>query len=56
MTQEDSSFPIDAKSDLRPYSKPRILFRESVEAMATSCLTPGSKPDPITCSGGPLQS
>ena len=40
----------------RPYSAPRILSRERLEAMAATCLQPGSKPDPILCPSGPLQS
>ena len=40
----------------RPYQRPRIVVRESIEAMATSCLTPGSKPDPVLCPIGPIQS
>ena len=40
----------------RPYRSPRILSRERIEAMAASCLQPGSKPDPVLCPSGPIQS
>ena len=31
------------KTVRRPYEKPRIVYREPVEAMATTCSAPGSK-------------
>lgn len=40
----------------RPYRPPRIVCREQIEAMAASCLQPGSKPDPVLCPSGPIQS
>ncbi|MEM1206415.1 MAG: hypothetical protein AAGN66_24495 [Acidobacteriota bacterium] len=40
----------------RPYRPPRILERISMEAMAATCASPGSKPDPVTCPVGPIQS
>ncbi|MCG8461197.1 MAG: hypothetical protein MI919_33340 [Holophagales bacterium] len=40
----------------RPYEPPRILSRERLEAMAAACLQPGSKPDPVLCPSGPIQS
>ena len=44
------------KAARRPYHRPKILSRQSVEAMAASCATPGGKPDPVMCPSGPIQS
>jgi hypothetical protein len=40
----------------RPYEKPRVLSRESLEVYAATCSQPTSKPDPILCPSGPPQS
>ncbi|MBK8170304.1 MAG: hypothetical protein IPK60_08140 [Sandaracinaceae bacterium] len=33
----------------KPYERPRILYREPLEALAISCTSPGGKGDPINC-------
>ena len=40
----------------RPYTTPKILSREHLEAMAVICSGPTAKADVITCSGGPIGS
>lgn len=40
----------------KPYRAPRIVARESLESLAATCAQPGSKPDPVTCPSGPIQS
>lgn len=43
------SSPLKASADRKPYQRPRIIHRESLEAMAADCtLFPGGKSDP-TC-------
>lgn len=38
------------EAERRPaYERPRILYRESLEALAISCTAPGGKGDPINC-------
>jgi hypothetical protein len=43
--------------DRRPYERPRILFREPLEAMAAVCApAPPAKGNPGTCPSGPISS
>lgn len=44
------------KSEKKPYVRPQILSRESLEAVAVVCTQPSSKGDPGACPGGPLNS
>lgn len=41
----------NAGSERRSYQRPRIIHRESLEAMAADCSFPGGKGDP-TCTVG----
>ena len=43
---------VDGEGTAEPrkaYERPRILYRESLEALAISCTAPGGKGDPINC-------
>jgi hypothetical protein len=47
--------PPASKKKKKPYERPRILYRERLEAAATLCTPPG-KGDPLSCPSGPISS
>lgn len=51
MTQKDPK--PDTKQDARkPYEKPRVLYREPLEAVAVACSPPGKSGPAESCSFG----
>ena len=56
MTEQTKRPTTEAERARRPYVKPQVLSRESLEAVAVVCSGPGAKGDPIACPGGPLNS
>ncbi|MEM1204877.1 MAG: hypothetical protein AAGN66_16730 [Acidobacteriota bacterium] len=54
----DSATPrrLFSGSPKRSYRPPRIVERQPLGALAATCVSPGSKPDPVTCPAGPIQS
>mgnify|MGYP006908204713 CR=1 FL=1 len=51
-----SSEPKPEATEKRPYRPPRILSRESLEAVAVVCTDASAKADPYACPSGPLNS
>jgi hypothetical protein len=52
-----SQSEISGESGREPYEPPRIVYREPLEAVATTCLpAPPAKGTPGSCSLGPIAS
>ena len=53
---EDSKTPKQEPRARKPYIKPAVLSRESLEAVAVVCTGSGAKANPVDCPAGPLNS
>ena len=56
MTDQQKNPSSETKRARRPYVKPEVLSRESLEAVAVVCTGAGAKANPFECPSGPLNS
>ncbi len=54
---EPKDTPTDKDKARQPYEAPKVVYREPLEAVATTCTpAPPAKGNPATCPTGPISS